>query len=418
MYRRPAARGGPDRASAPPRRRPPHAGGVRQRSPYVASSFLCVAIADVFGSALAGRCKDRPGLAASELPLEAKLAVLPCRGGEPFLRRLFEPLGYTVEATPHVLDEANPEWGSSRYFTVTLRGERRLRDLLTHLYVLIPVLDDDKHYFVGDDEVQKLICRGEGWLPSHPEREAIANRYLKHQRSLARRALEQLVSEELPDPDTAEEEHDAEEAQLERRISLGEQRIGTVVAVLKGHGARRVLDLGCGEGHLLRALLREKSFDEILGLDVAHRALEIASERLRLERMPEKQRSRIRLLHGSLTYRDRRLAGYDGAAVVEVIEHLDPARLGAFERSLFESARPGIVALTTPNVEYNAKFENLPAGKLRHKDHRFEWTRAEFQGWAIGVAERFGYHVRFLAIGPEDPALGAPTQMGVFARSA
>jgi 3' terminal RNA ribose 2'-O-methyltransferase Hen1 len=206
-----------------------------------------------------------------------------------------------------------------------------------------------------------------------------------------------LVSEELPDPDTAEEEHDAEEAQLERRISLGEQRIGTVVAVLKGHGARRVLDLGCGEGHLLRALLREKSFDEILGLDVAHRALEIASERLRLERMPEKQRSRIRLLHGSLTYRDRRLAGYDGAAVVEVIEHLDPARLGAFERSLFESARPGIVALTTPNVEYNAKFENLPAGKLRHKDHRFEWTRAEFQGWAIGVAERFGYRVRFLA---------------------
>jgi len=245
--------------------------------PYVASSFLSVAIADVFGSALAGRCKDRPELAASELPLEAKLAVLPCRGGEPFLRRLFEPLGYTVEATPHVLDEANPEWGSSRYFTVTLRGERRLSDLLTHLYVLIPVLDDDKHYFVGDDEVQKLIRRGEGWLPSHPEREAIANRYLKHQRSLARRALEQLVSEELPDPDTAEEEHDAEENQLERRISLGEQRIGTVVAVLKGYGARRVLDLGCGEGHLLRALLMEKSFDEILGVDVAHRALEIAS---------------------------------------------------------------------------------------------------------------------------------------------
>jgi 3' terminal RNA ribose 2'-O-methyltransferase Hen1 len=188
--------------------------------------------------------------------------------------------------------------------------------------------------------------------------------------------------------------------------------------VLKGYGARRVLDLGCGEGHLLRALLMEKSFDEILGVDVAHRALEIASERLRLERMPEKQRSRIKLLHGSLTYRDRRLAGYDGAAVVEVIEHLDPARLGAFERSLFESARPGIVALTTPNAEYNAKFENLPAGKLRHKDHRFEWTRAEFQGWAVGVAERFGYRVRFLAIGLEDPALGAPTQMGVFTRSA
>ena len=315
-----------------------------------------------------------------------------------------------------MLDEANADWGYSPYFTVTLRGERRLADLLAHLYVLIPVLDDDKHYFVGDDEVAKLIRRGEGWLGAHPEREMIVSRYLKHQRSLARRALEQLVSEEQPDLDAAEAEHDAEEAQLERRISLNDQRIGTVLAVLKGSGARRVLDLGCGEGHLLREMLKEKSFEEIVGVDVSHRALEFASERLHLDRMPERQRARIKLMHGSLTYRDSRLAGYDAAAVVEVIEHLDPARLQAFERSLFEFARPGIVALTTPNVEYNAKFENLPAGKLRHKDHRFEWTRAEFHAWAMGVASRFGYSVRFLPIGPEDPALGTPTQLGVFSR--
>jgi len=386
--------------------------------PYVASSFMSVAIGDVFGTAMAARCKERPELAARPMPLEAKITVLPCRGGEVFLRRLFEPLGYEIQATPHILDEANPEWGASRYFTVALRAECRLSDLLTHLYVLIPVLDDQKHYFVGDDEVQKLIRRGEGWLASHPEREVIADRYLRHQKSLARRALEQLMSEEVPEVDEVETEHNAEEVQLERPISLNEQRIGAAIASIKASGARRVLDLGCGEGNLLRALMKEKSFTQIVGVDVSHRALEIANRRLHLERMPEKQRARIGLLHGSLTYRDARLDGFEAAAALEVVEHLDPARLIAFERCLFEFARPQTVVLTTPNVEYNVKFETLPTGKLRHKDHRFEWTRAEFQAWARRISERFGYDGRFLPIGPEDPALGAPTQMGVFTRPA
>lgn len=386
--------------------------------PYVASSFMSVAIGDVFGTAMAGRCKDRPELAAQALPLEAAINVLPCRGGEAFLRRLFEPLGYEVEAVPHVLDETNPDWGISRYFTVTLRGVRRLSDLLTHLYVLIPVLDDQKHYFVGDDEVQKLIWHGEGWLASHPEREVIANRYLRHQKSLARRALEQLMAEEVPEVDEVETEHNAEEVQLEKPISLNEQRIGAAIAAIKASGSGRVLDLGCGEGNLLRALMKEKSLTQIVGVDVSHRALEIAGRRLHLERLSEKQRARISLLHGSLTYRDARLAGFEAAAALEVVEHLDPARLNAFERCLFEFARPQTVVLTTPNVEYNVKFETLPAGKLRHKDHRFEWTRAEFQTWSRRIGERFGYEVRFLLIGPEEAALGSPTQMGVFTRPA
>jgi hypothetical protein len=132
--------------------------------PYVASSFLSVAVAQVFGSALAGRSKERPELADSPLPLKARLAVLRCRGGERVLRRLFEPLGYAVAAAGRALDEAFPDWGESPYFTVTLDGHCRLRDLLAHLYVLIPVLDDDKHYWVGADEVDKLLRHGEGWL--------------------------------------------------------------------------------------------------------------------------------------------------------------------------------------------------------------------------------------------------------------
>ena len=384
--------------------------------PYAASSFLSVAIARVFASAMSGRSKERPELAARSLPLEARLAVLPCRGGEAFLRRLFEPLGYRVEATPHPLDEQNPDWGASRYYTVSLRAERRLSELLTHLYVLIPVLDDDKHYWVGDDEVDKLVRHGEGWLATHPEKEAIARRYLKHKRSLARLALERLLAEETPEPDEVDRAAEGEEAALEEPIKLNDQRLGAVVAALRQSEAKRVLDLGCGEGKLLRLLLNEKRFEEIVGLDVSHRSLERAAARLRLERLPEMQRKRLTLLQGSLTYRDARLQGYDAATLVEVIEHIDPSRLAALERTVFEFARPASVVVTTPNSEYNVRFDGLPAGRFRHRDHRFEWSRQEFQAWAGQVAERRGYSVRFLPVGPEDKAVGAPTQMAIFTR--
>jgi 3' terminal RNA ribose 2'-O-methyltransferase Hen1 len=382
--------------------------------PYAASSFLSVAIARTFATAMAGKSKERQELAGTPLPLEARISVVPCRGGENLLKRLFEPLRYEVAAIRHSLDEKFPDWGESPYFTVTLKATVRLSDLLTHLYVLIPVLDDDKHYWVGDAEVEKLLRHGEGWLSQHPERELIISRYLKHQKRLTREALSRLIGEEEPEADETAETHAREEEAIEKPISLAEQRLGAVMAVLRSSGAKRVVDLGCGEGKLLRELLRDKSFAEILGMDVSHRVLEIAARRLRLEDLPPMQKDRIRLIHGSLMYRDKRLAGYDAAAVIEVIEHLDPPRLAAFERVLLEFARPRTIVVTTPNVEYNVKFETLPAGKMRHKDHRFEWTRAEFQSWAKAVAERFGYSVRFLPIGPEDAALGSPTQMGVF----
>jgi 3' terminal RNA ribose 2'-O-methyltransferase Hen1 len=384
--------------------------------PYVASSLLSVVLSRWFNTALAGRCERRPDLVAAALPLEARIAAVPCRGGDAFLRGLFEPLGYVVDATGHELDAHMPALGPSRLFTVTLRATRPLSELLTHLYVLVPVLDDQKHYWVGDEEVEKLLRHGQGWLDSHPSRDVIVSRYLVHQRGLVRDAIARLTEEDQPDEETASAQKDEQEASIERPISLNERRLDAVFAALKASGASRVLDLGCGEGKLLRRLLADHQFTDIVGMDVSGRVLDLAEARLKLDRLAPKQRERIRLIHGSLMYRDSRLAGFDAASVVEVIEHLDQPRLRAFERVLFESARPATIALTTPNAEYNVKWPSLPAGRFRHQDHRFEWTRAEFHDWAHAVAARFGYAVTLRPIGDEDGEVGSATQMAVFAR--
>lgn len=378
--------------------------------PYVASSFLSVALSQVFGTALSGRCAQRPELVSTAIPLRVRLAALPCRGGEKWLRRLFEPLGYHVTIDSHLLDESYSDWGKSSYYTVTLEATCRLSDILTHLYVLVPVLDGDKHYWIGEDEVEKLLRHGKGWLEQHPEREKIALRYLKHKPTLTRNALARLLIEERSEPDPIEEESAPEKAEP----GLHEQRLLAVQDALKQSGATRLLDLGCGEGRLLRMLVNEKQFEHILGLDVSYRVLEMA--RRHLDRLPQKQRERVTLLHGALTYRDQRLEGYDAAAVVEVIEHLDIPRLHSFERMLFEFARPKTVVLTTPNAEYNVKFATLPSGRFRHKDHRFEWTRQEFQNWAMHITERFGYQAAIHALGPVDEEVGSLSQMAIFTR--
>lgn len=384
--------------------------------PYAASSLLSVAIGRTLGTAMGGRSKLRQELADRPIPLEATVTPLPARGGEGLAGRLFEPLGYAVDASPIPLDPAHPDWGMSPYVALTLRGEARVAELLAHLFVLIPVLDNNKHYFVGEDEVAKLLRKGEGWLEGHPERELIVRRYLGGFRSLVASAMAGL--EERVVPEEAEEAiaRDTAEEAIEKPIRLNDQRMERVVETLKGLGAGSVLDLGCGEGRLLRALLKERAFTRIVGVEVAPRVLAAAGDRLRLERMPDLQRKRIELLQGSLVYRDERLKGFDAAAVVEVIEHIEAERLPAFEQALFGHARPGAAVITTPNREYNALFEGMAEGAMRHSDHRFEWTRAEFEHWAQSVAGAHGYEVRFEGIGLADPERGPPTQMAVFTR--
>jgi 3' terminal RNA ribose 2'-O-methyltransferase Hen1 len=401
--------------------------------PYAASSLLAAALAKVFRSALRGASKDRPDLAATPLPLEIRIPVLRCRSGDAtpttLVTRFFGPLGWTVTARPIPVDEQHPQWGDSRYVDLTLTGTLRLADALNHLYVLLPALDDAKHYWVAPDEVDKLLRAGEGWLAGHPERAQVTRRYLAHQRALAGEALARLaerrLADDAPDPDSvdapASDPGTEEEAELPaeaRRQPLAAQRRAAVLAELATAGATRVLDLGCGGGALLAELARDRRYTEIVGTDVSLRALELAGRRLQLDRLPERQRERIRLWQSALTYRDDRLRGFDAAVLMEVIEHVDPPRLPALEGAVFGHARPATVVVTTPNVEYNGRYEGLAAGAFRHHDHRFEWTRTQFAEWAARVAETHGYAVAISGVGEPDPAVGAATQLAVFTRAA
>jgi 3' terminal RNA ribose 2'-O-methyltransferase Hen1 len=379
--------------------------------PYAASSFLSVALNKTLRTAMSGVCKARPDLAAAEIPLEAVVTPLPARGGEALVRSLFEPLGWTVCVEAVV----GPDGGASRYVTLTLTGVARLSALLTQLYVLIPVLDDDKHYWVGDDEIEKLMSRGQGWLEGHPARELIVRRYLIHRRALADVALARLSPEAVETAPPGERRTTSEDA-LEAPTRLNDLRMDAVVAALKATGAHRIADLGCGEGKLLRRLVRESWAESLIGLDASARDLEWAAKRLKLNEPGGPPEGRITLLHGALTYRDERYAGIEAAALVEVIEHLDEDRLPALAEVVFGQARPGAVVVTTPNAEYNALFPNLAAGALRHPDHRFEWTRAQFRDWAAGIEQAYGYRAAFSDIGQAHPDLGAPTQMAVLTR--
>lgn len=353
--------------------------------PYAASSLMSVALVTVFKTALEGL---KPELAQTPIPLTAELPAVPARGGEELVHKLFAPLGYEV---------ATSDIGSRCHVGLTLTATIRLSALLTHLYVLLPVLDDEKHYWVDAAEIEKLLRRGEGWLDTHPERELITRRYLKHEWRLVNPVLASFGESE---PDGEREER------LERPVSLKDQRLGTVQAVLKASGATSVLDLGCGAGALLERIAKD-GYVRLTGADVSARALEIAERRLR-------DAPNVTLLHSSLTYRDKRLRGHAAAALVEVIEHLDPPRLHALEQNVFGSAQPKTVVVTTPNAEYNRLWESLEG--MRHPDHRFEWTRAEFGAWATHIETTYGYGARFVPVGPEDEIAGPPTQMAVFTR--
>ncbi len=387
---------------------------VNDRS-YAASSLLGVALADVFSTARNGRCNARQELADSIIPLEISIPVLPCRGGSEIAHRLFEPLGWTVDAQPIPLDAGFPEWGHSRYLRLRLTGILRLADALNQLYVLLPVLDESKHYWQGQDEVDKLLRSGVGWLVSHPDKNLIARRYLGRRGGLTSVALARLaeVADEVEDVIEPAEDEEVLQPQ-ENRVPLNTQRHEAVHQTLLELNAKSVIDLGCGPGHFLERLVRTPAFLRIAGSDVSTRSLQYAARRLRVDRMSERQSDRVELFQSALTYEDARFAGFDAAVLMEVVEHVDPTRLEALERVVFGAAQPGAVLVTTPNSEFNARYEGLVG--MRHPDHRFEWDRDQFAVWSDRVASTYGYLVERRGVGEFDDELGSPTQLAIFTR--
>lgn len=380
--------------------------------PYSSTSFMSTAIVRIFGTAMSGRCEKRQTLADTPLKLTAEIFSLKDNGDTELAKELFEPLGYTVTTARTTLDDSFPEWGISPYIDLTISGTVRLSELLNHIYVLIPVFDTKKHYYIAEDEIEKLLGHGEGWLADHPYKEKITRRYFSARKSYARKALDILLADEIAF-DSAD---DTEREEKEARTPLNTQRLETVKNAVLASGASSVIDLGCGECRLTSLLLNEPQIKKVTACDVSVSELEKAAQRLHLDRMQPYRKNKLTLMQASLTYRDKRFEGYDCACVVEVIEHIEPMRIPAFERSVFEFAAPKTVILTTPNREYNANYEHMQENALRHGDHRFEWTREEFRAWTTHICERFGYTCEISGIGDADEIHGTPTQMGVFTK--
>lgn len=374
--------------------------------PYVCSSFMSTAISKVFGTAMSGRSKERQELADTPLNLTAKVYMLSVPNLN-IISEIFEPLGYSVTVETFQNDDKFSNWGQSEYVNLTISGKVLLRDLLNHLYTLIPVFDTQKHYYVSEMEIDKLLSHGEGWLKVHPKCEYITSRYLNRRRSLINKALAKLLDESDMDAiDTVSPQ--------ERKPNLNQTRLRTVVDAVLASGAKSVIDMGCGEGNLTSLLIREKQLTKVAAFDVSFTALERAKDKLKIGLLHESLQNKLMLFQSSLTYRDKRFEGFDCACVVEVIEHLDISRLADFARVLFEFSRPRTVILTTPNIEYNVHYEHMKENSLRHVDHRFEWTRAEFTTWANEICKKYGYKVDVQEIGDSKEENGTPTQMGVF----
>ncbi len=196
--------------------------------------------------------------------------------------------------------------------------------------------------------------------------------------------------------------------------SLHQERLDIVVESLRSQGARRVLDLGCGSGPLLVALAGDDFFEQIVGLDISRTALAQCARALDQAGFPQGQR--IQVLNDSFAETNPRFTGFNAAVLLETIEHIPPDRLSKVERAVFNGFRPDTVLITTPNQECN-ELLGVPAHRLRHPEHEFEWTRAKFESWAQGVAARNGYQVTFAGIGPAHPALGSPSQMALYTRA-
>lgn len=387
---------------------------------YVPSSLLASAIIKFFGTALSGRCKERPDLVDKPLDLVVTLPSLAPRARVNLVARLFEPLGYAVErlsSTQQISDEAASEASG---YGVKLSTTSTLRELLSQLVVLIPVLDyGGDHRWVDEADIEPFLRRVGSWLPDHPYASYIVMRAFKHQKHLIRSVIERYPSIEdslARIPSAASEQWD--DAQLEEMaqspLSLNQQRFAAIESIIVSIHPSTLIDLGCGNGALIAYLAKKMRFDRLVGMDVSATVLERAKNRLANLQLSVAQQKSIEFLQGSLLYADPRIKSFDMALLIEVIEHVDPERLSALELQVFGLAAYQAIVVTTPNREFNRLYIGMSEHTRRHADHRFEWTREEFAGWASRMGETYGYDFEIDGIGSISPEVGQPTQLAIF----
>lgn len=376
---------------------------------FTCSSLLSVAISKVFGTAMAGNCKEKPDSVNSKKEFEVELSTVSYHGHEFLIDELFKPLGYSVEYTRLEYDKSFPQWGQSPFCHLKLKFNGTLQNLLRHLYILLPVLDNNKHYWVQEEEVHKLLSKGRGWLETHPQLALICNRYLKFQSHLIRKFWNELneFSSKNVKPLKASNHSKV------NKENLNSLRVQAITNVLRQFKCKRVIDIGCGDGKLIKSLLSIPFFTQIVGMDVSSVELGRAKKKINYSELPEIQLERVKFFQGSLLYKDTRLLGYDALCLIEVLEHIEPDRLKMVENRIFKEINSSLVIVTTPNKEFNVKYE-MKQNEFRHQDHRFEWDRDTFFQWCKKLSHTYDYQVNVSGVGQCDSKLGSPTQMAVF----
>ena len=400
--------------------------------PYAASSMLAVALGKVFRTAMTGRCDARPDLAARALPLEIGIPALSCRGGTDLARRLLRPLGWDVQATRIPLDPELPEWGGSHYVTVQLTGRIRLADALSHLYVLLPVLDDSKHYWVDDAEIDKLLRAGGDWLATHPERELITHRYLAHQRQLTETAVARLAEVDDTEPEVLDNAvPESPDPASTRRHRPGPRRAG---APWPSSAAKPCWP--CSATPCSQAQRRPASPTSAAGRAGWSRCCWASRP------PPGSSASTCRTGRwngppSGCTWTPCRTASASGWTCCSPRSPTPtrgwPAwtprcswrssststRRGSARWSRPCSARPGPAPSWSPRrtPSTTSASRTWPRARCGTRITGSSGPGPQFREWAAGVAGRRGYQVRFLPVGPDDPEVGPPTQLAVFTRA-
>ncbi|TDL78499.1 3' terminal RNA ribose 2'-O-methyltransferase Hen1 [Peribacillus frigoritolerans] len=366
---------------------------------FAVSSLFCSFIRSALGTALNGQPKEEYSEWVNyRFSFQFEFGPVVSSLSDKQLKDLFEPIGYEVAISRPDIEYSFEMKDKSSARSICLKGMKTLQNGLRQLFVLIPVIDNYKHYYIDDKEIEKLERYGEGWLEDHPKRDYIYRQSLRFKEIFS--IVENKKTEEK------------KEEKIEK-VRLNDLRYEKIIDFVNQMKPRSIVDFGSGEGKLSVRLGFADGVKEIMAVEPSQSATLKAIERF--DKVKNKEKFVVpETIWGSLFYYDERLKGKDVMILCEVIEHIDEFRLPKVLDTILHDYQPNALIITTPNREYNEIYDM--EDHFRHNDHRFEWTRAEFRHWCEERNHRKIYDLQFEGIGEEHDRHGFPTQMCVFVR--